>query len=323
MNNIDQINKTDTRNEPEIGRLVSFSFLVSLGLLLLNDFFLKQLYGNWITGKLSDFAGLFAFTFFFIALCPRHRQKIIIFVSVVFVYWKTEFSQPLIDLLHSLGIYLDRTVDLTDLIALPMIFLASVMFKKISPGQSSRMLSAALIFVSCFAFMATSYAKPLSPEQEVTWQRIKDLWPRKSQRFEFNDTFVKINRKKTSLKDALSKRSKNLDFEVSRPWETAPFFISVFMGRNYRIIHKDFSLCNPKWELMDRSDFDKSAEELKLAKHLPSLMYAEFSLNEMAGSTYINVQQIILCIQKSESARYPNEALVELKDFLLALPIEP
>jgi hypothetical protein len=322
MHNIDRIDKTDTKDKTEIGRLVSFSFLLSLGLLLLNDFFLKQLYGNWFTGKLSDFAGLFAFTFFFITLCPRHRQKIIILVSVVFVYWKSELSQPLIDLLHGLGIHLDRTLDLTDLIALPMIFLASFICKKISPRQSSRMLSAVLIFVSCFAFMATSYAKPVSPEQRVTWQKIKDLWPSTSQRFEFNDTFVKVNRKKNLLKDALSNHSKSLDFEVSRPWQIAPFFISVFMQRNYRIIHKDFALCNPKWELMDQSDFDESAEELESARHLPSLMYAEFSMNEMAGSTYINVKKIILCIQKSESPRYSNEALVELRDFLMRLTVE-
>jgi hypothetical protein len=104
MHNIDKINKANTRNETEIGRLISFSFLLSLGLLLLNDFFLKQLYGNWFTGKLSDFAGLFAFTFFFIALCPRHRQKIIILVSVVFIYWKSELSQPLIFIFTGTGI---------------------------------------------------------------------------------------------------------------------------------------------------------------------------------------------------------------------------
>ena len=32
-------------------------FLISVLLLLINDHLLKDLYGNWVTGKLSDVAG--------------------------------------------------------------------------------------------------------------------------------------------------------------------------------------------------------------------------------------------------------------------------
>ena len=33
-------------------------FIIGLSVLLLNDFYLKAAYGNFVTGKLSDFAGL-------------------------------------------------------------------------------------------------------------------------------------------------------------------------------------------------------------------------------------------------------------------------
>lgn len=36
---------------------------LSIGLLLLNDHYLKARYGNWWTGKLSDFAGMIFFPF--------------------------------------------------------------------------------------------------------------------------------------------------------------------------------------------------------------------------------------------------------------------
>ena len=38
-------------------------FLACLGLLLLNDFYLKTEYHNWLTGKLSDVCGLYVFAF--------------------------------------------------------------------------------------------------------------------------------------------------------------------------------------------------------------------------------------------------------------------
>ena len=44
--------------------LTSPGFVVGLSLLLLNDLFLKARFHNPLTGKLSDFAGLFVFPLF-------------------------------------------------------------------------------------------------------------------------------------------------------------------------------------------------------------------------------------------------------------------
>ncbi len=51
-------------------------FLASLALLLVNDFYLKAQFGNWFTGKLSDFAGLIAFALFWSAVFPRHAKLV-------------------------------------------------------------------------------------------------------------------------------------------------------------------------------------------------------------------------------------------------------
>lgn len=59
-------------------------FLLSLALLLLNDFFLKAYFHNWITGKLSDVTGLFVFSQFFIGLFPHLRKEIIISTAFFF-----------------------------------------------------------------------------------------------------------------------------------------------------------------------------------------------------------------------------------------------
>ena len=57
--------------------LTSYWFMTGLILLLLNDFIFKEMYGNWLTGKLSDFTGLFIFPLFWTALFPKNKNKIL------------------------------------------------------------------------------------------------------------------------------------------------------------------------------------------------------------------------------------------------------
>ena len=60
-----------------IGRLQSLAspaFITALALLVVNDFALKGLFHNALTGKVSDFAGLFALTLFVATLWPRHAR---------------------------------------------------------------------------------------------------------------------------------------------------------------------------------------------------------------------------------------------------------
>ena len=102
--------------------LASPAFIGALALLVLNDFALKPLFHNAVTGKLSDFAGLFAFTLFVATLWPSHRRLAAWLIAAAFAFWKPIYADPLIALLNAISpVAFGRTVDLTDLVALPMI----------------------------------------------------------------------------------------------------------------------------------------------------------------------------------------------------------
>ena len=55
--------------------LTSPAFIAALTLLILNDWVLKPAFSNWVTGKLSDVAGLVAFAMFGTALLPDRRWR--------------------------------------------------------------------------------------------------------------------------------------------------------------------------------------------------------------------------------------------------------
>jgi hypothetical protein len=100
-------------------------FLVALMLLIANDLYLKDHYANWLTGKLSDFSGLYVFTQF-VATCFGVRIVWSAVVSaVLFAAWKSPLVTPLIELAnqHS-ALQFHRTIDYSDLLALAVLPLA-------------------------------------------------------------------------------------------------------------------------------------------------------------------------------------------------------
>ena len=139
--------------------LTSPGFVISLSLLLINDLYLKPALSNRFTGKLSDFAGLFAFTLFWIAMSPRFRRGVCLAIVFGFTFWKSSYSQPVIDLWNGLGIVrFSRTVDLTDLIALSVIPPAySYATRRVSRTITPNWVPTSLALIAVFAFTATSY----------------------------------------------------------------------------------------------------------------------------------------------------------------------
>ena len=139
--------------------LTSPGFVISVSLLLLNDFYLKSAVSSPFTGKLSDFAGLFAFALFWIAVFPRFRRGVCLAVGLAFTFWKSSYSQPIIDVWNSLGVIrFSRTADLTDLIALSVLPLAyGYANRKVSASVATNWVPASLALIAVFAFTATSY----------------------------------------------------------------------------------------------------------------------------------------------------------------------
>lgn len=144
--------------------LLSRLFLISLFLLLLNDFYLKAEFHNFLTGKLSDFAGLFVFSLFFIAFFPNRKLLILVFTAIFFAFWKSSFSENLIQYWNSFDLIpIWRAVDYTDLIALlvlPFAYFYSKSLHSFELDYSFFKVIAVrfIILISLFAFVATSYA---------------------------------------------------------------------------------------------------------------------------------------------------------------------
>lgn len=101
--------------------LTNSHFILALVILIANDFYLKYEYHNWATGKLSDFAGLFVFVYFWTALLPRQKIIVCSLTGLLFVLWKSPYSQPFINFFSENFYSIDRTVDMSDLMALLVI----------------------------------------------------------------------------------------------------------------------------------------------------------------------------------------------------------
>lgn len=154
-------------------------FLLSVFILLMNDFYLKYQFHNVITGKISDFAGLFAFPYL-ISLCTR-RIKLTYFLTIIFfIYWKTEISESSISFFNSYGAHFYRVIDYTDFIAFLIIpfsykYRKEAIFFKLN---ISKVTSVSIVLISCFSFIATSqrkiyrppYVKELNVKSELNFQ---------------------------------------------------------------------------------------------------------------------------------------------------------
>ncbi|HYN83707.1 MAG TPA: hypothetical protein VER32_00540 [Pyrinomonadaceae bacterium] len=161
----------------DVNLLTSPLFLAGLALLLANDLLLKSLFHNALTGKLSDFAGLFVFPFFWSALAPRRRRAAYVLTAAGFVFWKSPLSQPLLDAWNALGLMrVARVVDATDLVALAVLPLSEAYLlgrRRAAEDRPPtalawrRYANAAVLLLSVFAFAATSYRTGFEYEGEA------------------------------------------------------------------------------------------------------------------------------------------------------------
>ena len=148
--------------------LTSRGFLLAIGLLLVNDWILKAAVGSWWTGKLSDFAGLYAFPLFWCAFLPKDRRLIFATTAVGFVLWKSTLSAPLIALWNAASIWpIARVVDYTDFSAMVVLlpsYWASRHVRVSRPFDWSasvrRTAAIASAAIAVLGFAATSRAAP-------------------------------------------------------------------------------------------------------------------------------------------------------------------
>lgn len=143
-------------------------FLNGLFLLVINDFYLKYEYSNFITGKLSDFAGLLIFPLFITYLIPKFKKSITLFIGLGFIIWKTPLVTPIINFINQLlFIPIHRTIDYTDYVALLILpfsyYLINCYENKndsLIRGKFKALLTYSISIFAFFAFCATSIARP-------------------------------------------------------------------------------------------------------------------------------------------------------------------
>ena len=133
-------------------------FILALGLLLLNDFYLKYEFSNFLTGKLSDIAGLFLFPYFLSSLRIKWSKTFYIGTAFLFMFWKSPLSEELINSAQAVGIGLNRVVDYTDFFALFILPLSFVYFQRqlSIDDRVGNYLKVPIGIVSLFAIWATT-----------------------------------------------------------------------------------------------------------------------------------------------------------------------
>jgi hypothetical protein len=179
-----------TNDHRQLNLLASPGFLIGVSLLLLNDFVFKPTLHNALSGKLSDFSGLFVFPLFCVALRPRLRSPIYLVIAVLFAFWKSAYAQPMIDGWNSLSVFnVDRSVDYSDLLAL---FILPVSFRyslKTSPILKKRVALLVIGIVSVFAFAATSYSAKTAYDNEYSFPFSKQELLERMRRLATNDVY--------------------------------------------------------------------------------------------------------------------------------------
>ena len=150
-------------NTKHLNYLLHPVFLTGLFLLLLNDHYLKAAYGNWWTGKLSDFAGVLILPLFLRALFGVRTRYAILGTVLFFAWWKSPLSQSFIDGLDALaagylpGLRFVRVVDMTDLLAFAVLPLSCWVLRQAPPRALRLPLARAVVLpVTLLAFVATS-----------------------------------------------------------------------------------------------------------------------------------------------------------------------
>jgi hypothetical protein len=140
-------------NKQKLGHPI---FILSVLILIINDWFLKVTFHNFLTGKLSDFAGLLSFPFFLSAIFPKWTKLIHLLTALLFNFWKSELSQLPIYSFNSFGLPINRTIDYSDNFALISVIVSYFLFRDNREYILKPILIRTVVVVSSFAFMATT-----------------------------------------------------------------------------------------------------------------------------------------------------------------------
>lgn len=188
-------------------------FILCLTLLLVNDFYFKAAFSNALTGKLSDFSGLVVFYGVLSFLFGLHKS-FIGGVVLAFVYWKSGYSQPLIDFVNqTIPWQIARVVDYSDLLALMVLPLYHRYLQRNSVSSKINVFIPVVLPLAVFGITATSI--PIDPITEALYEKHTAL-------YEYEDS--KISYTIDIPLSTIIRKFEKADYYVgsrypSKPWE--------------------------------------------------------------------------------------------------------
>lgn len=205
--------------QPNFKIVQSPLFLLSLFMLITNDLILKELYGNFITGKLSDFAGLYVWALFWISLFPRFKKPLLLGSALLFIFWKSVYSSGFIHFWNTnFGLQINRVIDYWDLTAL--LVLIPIAIKEPGFTIPRFKLPPVIPIVFCiYAFAATSSQEHLEYEKSEPYFFESNL---DTLIFDIND-WIKVHEAPTR---PLSKHRSNINYWEQFYQDSIGYYVS-------------------------------------------------------------------------------------------------
>lgn len=167
--------------------LATLPFLLCLTVLLLNDWFLKDLFHNYITGKLSDYSGVAVIALLLLSSFPKQKLLCYFLIVSVFVWWKSPWSDEFIQFVNSHSpMNIGRIIDYSDLWALFVLPVSHYVVEnqqnfKITSLASRKFVRFPLAVITLFAIMGTAQFSThqsyvIQPISETTKLQRRDLF---------------------------------------------------------------------------------------------------------------------------------------------------
>ncbi|TPD73587.1 hypothetical protein [Flavobacterium microcysteis] len=111
--------------------ILNYIFIIGILILFINDQFLKFAYPGLITGKLSDVCGIIIFPLLLTYIFPKLRENSVWIAMLIFAYWKSPYSQNLIDFYNQFSpIETSRIIDYSDLLVFVLLPIPYFILKK-------------------------------------------------------------------------------------------------------------------------------------------------------------------------------------------------
>jgi len=150
----------------DVSIYTTWPLIVALLLLLTNDFYFKEMYSNWFTGKLSDFSGIFLISILLFSYFPKRIKLTLASITMLFIFWKSPYSQSIIEIFNVFDfIHFARVVDYSDVIAFSVMPLSLYISRHISEYQINSSLiptfKIPIVILVVFAITATTAYTPI------------------------------------------------------------------------------------------------------------------------------------------------------------------